>query len=211
MSDDRAAILRRRAFFVSSAVAVLGSCARTAPPAEPTSPPEINVPEGDPDAGATDAALPSSDRDAPRADGPPLDVPAGVSETAREKYERLASVMTRAYGILDQIEADLPSCSILDPSCEPRFRRVADQLNELDGLFQRFFVCGGASEEAKAYGEREKAHQEHYRKRRAGIEGQIESELSKDGERGRARWDALRREAYQAAPFPCLKFACPEW
>lgn len=140
MSDkpnDRATILRRRAFFVTSAVAALGSCARTTTPPAPAAPSVVSVPAADPDAGEpeTDAALPSPADAATHSDAPPLDVPAGVSETARQKYERLASVMTRAYRILDEIDAELPNCSILDASCEPRFRKIADKLHELDGAF----------------------------------------------------------------------------
>jgi hypothetical protein len=210
MSEDRAAILRRRAFFVSSALAALGSCGPTTPAVEPP-PTEVSVPRAAEDAGESDATLPPSDRDASRSDVPPLDVPAGVSDTARENYERLASVMTRAYAILDQIQADLPSCSILDAGCRPRYRRVADKLHELDGLFQRLFVCEGSSEEAKAYAARERAHEAYYRARRTKIETELESRLEKGGAPARARWQEQREQAYQAAPHPCLKFGCPDW
>lgn len=217
--DDRSAILRRRAFFVTSAMAALGACAtqRTADSKEPSPPPAtatVSVPRAPPDAGEpeVDAALP--ERDAALATGdvqPPLVIPAGVSDTARAKYERLVSTMTRAYALLDDIERWMPSCNILMPKCEPAFRRVAGQLHELDGMFQRMFVCHGSSEEAKTYGELERAHEQHYQKRRRVVLERIEASLAPHGDPARARWEKARQDAFSAAPHPCLKFGCPDW
>jgi hypothetical protein len=211
--DDRCTILRRRAFFVTSAVAAFGACART-PPAEPTSPaPVVSVPLAVEDAGEPpeDTAPPARDA-SPSAEGaPPLLVPAGVSDTARGNYERLVRTMTRAYGVLDEIDAAMPGCPVLSPKCVPRWRDVAEKLHELDGMFQRLFVCHGSSPEAKTYADIEQAHQQHYGKRRARIQEQLDALLERGGDPARARWEELKRDAFQAAPHPCLKFACPDW
>jgi hypothetical protein len=137
--DDRSTILRRRAFFVTSAVAAFGACART-PPAEPASPaPVVSVPLAVEDAGEPpeDAATPVRDASPSTEGPPPLVIPDGVSDTARGNYERLVRTMTRAYGVLDEIDAAIPSCPILSPKCVPRWRDVAEKLHELDGMFQR--------------------------------------------------------------------------
>jgi hypothetical protein len=119
--------------------------------------------------------------------------------------------MTRAYALLDDIERFMPSCNILQLKCEPAFRRVARQLHELDGMFQRMFVCQGSSEEAKTYGELERAHEQHYQKRRRAVLERIEASLAPHGEPARARWEKARQDAFAAAPHPCLKFGCPDW
>ncbi len=43
---------------------------------------------------------------------PPLDVPAGVSETAKSHYEALAQRMTRAHQILGEMEKSVPNRGI---------------------------------------------------------------------------------------------------
>ncbi len=215
-NDDRSAILRRRAFFVSSAMAALGACTRT-PPAEPEAPTPrvVSVPSVPQDAAVSseDAPAPESTADAaPDSDvAPPLIMPAAVSDTARAKYEQLISTMTRAYRVLDEIEADMPSCGISSAKCAPSYRRIATKLHELDGMFQRMFVCGGSSPEAKSYEDLARAHQRHYEKRRSNIQQRIDALLAADGESGKTLWQDFRRDAFQAAPHPCLKFGCPDW
>jgi len=211
--SDRLAVLQRRALFVGSALATLGSCARSTSPAEHAESPVVVVPDERSDAGESsgelaDAALPPrKEPTSSLGDMPPLEAPDGVPDSVRERYERLARVMTDAHRAVDDITSGVPSCDVT--SCEAQWRALATKVYELDGLFRFFFVCPGSSADAKAYGVRAEAHQQYYSERRARMDEKIATALG--GAAARKRWEELLREAGMANPMPCLSFACVDW
>jgi hypothetical protein len=207
---DKRAVLERRALFLGSALAALGGCARTTPPAEHADPAVVAVPtpgSATASAPSPDAGLPERGEKATLGDLPPLDVPDGASEAARQRYEHLARVMTDAHRAIDDISGSVPSCDV--GSCEQEWRALARKVFDLDGLFRFFYSCPGGSEEAKAYAERERAHVQHYSERRTAMDKQIADALGSDA--ARRRWDQLLDDVRTANPVPCLSFACRDW
>jgi hypothetical protein len=211
--DDRKAILRRRTFFVTSALAALGSCARTTPPAtEPNPENVVNVPVAEEDAGEVAESPPPAERDAAsHGDLPPLDVPDGVGEVAKRNYEVLYRVMKESHRLLGEIEAELPKCNILDSACEPRFARLATKFQEMDDQMSSMRACGGSSPEAKAYREREALHFRFLSERKSATLAEIDRLLAPGGGPASDRWKAQLEAAEAANPRPCLKYACPDW
>lgn len=209
--DDRAAVLRRRALFLGSTLAALGSCQKSGAPPPAAQGPVVAVPEGRAeDAGGTEpegGSLPGREGGQRPRDGmPTLDVPEGVSDTARRRYEDLARVMTRAHSLLDDIEAALPRCGIAD--CEDQWAGVARKLFELEDSQRFFFACGGTSEEAKAFARRHKEHTDFYNARYQEMEGRLRAML---GDAGRNRLQELLAEERRAHPRPCLSIRCVDW
>jgi hypothetical protein len=208
---DRALILRRRALFVGSTLAALGSCAREAPPAEHGKSETVMIPEADRDAagaaeGQDGAAVPPRVR--PSGDLPPFDTPPGVSGVARDNYEHLARTMQAAHRTLDELESAIPTCPISDPSCENRWRAVAERQYELENVFRFYHICPGRSEEARAFNERDKAHRAYFEARRSKLQARLEAAL---GAGGAQRFEQMLMDVRQARPVPCLSFACSDW
>ena len=204
---DKSAILRRRAFFVTSALAALGSCTREPTPAVTP----VVVPEPAPDAGveAMDAAPPSPERDSGEAELPSLEPPEGVSEAAQRYYQTLASKTKAAHEALDRIERALPkACDFGSAGCEPTWRSLADAFHDVERAMALYFVCPSESEDARAFKLVEKAHLDHLKQRRERVE---RAALERAGGANTARWEELKNQAAMAHPMPCLKFACPEW
>lgn len=203
-------MLERRALFLGSALAALGGCARSSPPAEHAGPAVVAVPTAataTAPATAADAGLPERGAEPAAGDLPPLDVPDGASEAAQQRYEHLARVMTDAHRAIDDISASVPRCDV--GSCEQEWRVLARKVFDLDGLFRFFYSCPGSSEEAKAYAAREQAHMKHYSERRTEMDEQIATALGSDA--SRRRWDQLLDDVRTANPVPCLSFACRDW
>lgn len=214
MDDDRAAILRRRALFLGSTVAALGSCARTAPPATEPARPVVAVskdvgdggPTAEPDAGE----LPPREAHEPElGDLPPLDVPGGVSETARRNYENLASTMQSAHRVLGEALAALPDCSVTSAACESRWHAMAEKYYELQNVLRFFHICPGHSPEAQAFAERERRHLDYFQARRKTLDAALEGRLVDDA--ARQRFGELLADVRSARPMPCLSFACGDW
>ena len=206
--DDRATILRRRALFLGSALATLGSCQQTGAPAETASGPVISVPTGEPeDAGVNDPEPPAGDAGPrPRGGMPSLEIPSGVSEAARSNYESLVTPMTRVHGLLDEIERVAPKCSM--SACEDQWELVAKKLFELDESFGFSYVCPGSSADAKAYFARQQEHMDFYEARRKDQTAWLSGRL---GEPGWARLQELVEKERYANPRPCLSYGCGDW
>lgn len=209
-ADDRRAIFHRRALFLGSALAALGSCQKTTTPTETAAGPVVAVPEGkQEDAGAvpeTDADVPPREGGGlPRGEMPSLEMPQGISELARGRYEHLYSTMKHSHELLDQIESEVPRCSI--ERCEGEWQPIAKKLFALDDGF-RFYGCPGSSAEAKAYGERQKEHFEFFDRRKKEVLAWLTTTL---GDAGFAKLDELVQKEHMANPRPCLSIACLDW
>lgn len=211
--DDKKAILRRRTFLVTSALAALG-CTKT-PPAttEPEKPEQVVVvPEAETDAGSTAEAPPPPDRQPSNlGDMPPTDVPPGVGEIAKRNYETLYRVMKASHEHLTAIETTIPSCNVLDAACEPKFAALATRFVAIEEEMFSMRACGGTSAEAKAYREREAAHQKYLAERKQRALDDIAKALAPGGTKATERWKALQASAEAANPRPCLRYACPDW
>ncbi|MBI4952680.1 MAG: hypothetical protein HY908_11650 [Myxococcales bacterium] len=209
MSDPhRAAILRRRALFVTSALGALG-CGGPRPPhpesGSTASGAVVSVPTASgesPLAPASASATTSSHAPAPVGKLPPLDVPADVSEAARPYFEHLAAAVPDVHAALDGLPVPR-DCPIDKPACEAAWKELAEGLVELDERIRRLEPrCAGSSADARRFEERLAAHRAHIAERRAALVAAVATT---------ARWVAMFEAAEQAAPRVCLKYACRDW
>lgn len=214
--DDRATILRRRAFFVTSALAAVG-CAPTPAPNTPggsssSDTSAVTVPSAVPAPGdASDGAAPPP-REPVSEPLPNMEIPAGVSDTARSRYEQLFKRMKEAHATLASVEKTVPDgCSPAEPKCAAAWRSVAEALQGLDVGFSKFLVCGGTSAEAKAFEARAEEHQKFLTERRQKLDERIAKAVAAGGQRAGSEWQRIKDDAENANPRPCLKFGCPDW
>lgn len=207
-ADDRAAVLRRRALFIGSTLAALGGCQKNSPPAEGAGGTIVRVPAGEPTVTEPDAGvLPTRGEGRPSRPGAPsLEIPTGLSEAGQSRYDALVRSMTRAYAMLDELEAELPSCAVA--RCEDQWQRTAAKLFQLHDSFRFSYSCPGSSEEAKAFELRQKEHTDYYQGRLRSLDELI---AQRAGDGGRARLDELLEQESAANPRPCLSFACMDW
>jgi hypothetical protein len=209
---DHRAILARRAALIASALAAVGCSSGGAPGAEaapgvvpiPT-PPEDGEPPPPPEAPAPQPPAPSQVGQAPS-----FVVPPGIGDTAKDNYQRLYARMERLYTLLDAAEADLPKeCPVLDPACKAKWTKLAEHLHEMRELLTFAYHCPGTSEEAVAFGVREKEHRDHYALRHKILEERIAAVLGTEA--AQTRWEEIQAEVNAAKPFPCLSYGCLDW
>jgi hypothetical protein len=209
--DDRRTILRRRAFFVTSALAALG-CARPATHADQSGN-TLQVPSTPSEPAGSDSSQPPDRTPAPnaRAGMPPTDVPDGVKPFTRSSYEHLYDVMAAFHGHIDSIEASIARCTNgFDKSCQTNeLPQIAKTLNAIDDTLERIHSCGGSSPEAKAYVLREAEHLRFAQDRRTRMEESLKQLLATGGAAAENSLKTLRDAA--AVPRPCLEYACPDW
>jgi hypothetical protein len=213
--DSRETILRRRKFFVSSAlgsaITVLTACPQQsnhqANQQTTSQTPVASVPAVG-SSGVPEPAPPAPEP-GPKVALPPLDVPAGVSDVAKGHYERLAQVVPEIHGHLDAAEAAIPSlCQIDDPKCSHAWSQIATHLaNAEDRRSDLSPRCSGSSADARAFDERLALHDKAIGDRMASIQRRLD-EILKTAEH-RKRWEEQRAAA--AVPQPCLKFRCDDW
>jgi hypothetical protein len=214
MNDDadRAQILRRRALFMSSALAALGCSGPAGSAKGAPVPPVVSVPP--PGAGAdagTEAPPKASPRSPPDGEMPPLDVPEGMGDDPRQQFDRLYGQVRDAHALLERLEKALPGdCTVTNAACDTRWRSIADGLLEYEEMF-RFMqpICKGSSAAAKLWEERARAHLEYLSKRRGRLDARIVELVQ--SEPARTRWDQHQQDAQLARPQICLSFACTDW
>ena len=216
--SDRAQILRRRAFFVSSALTALGCNNSGRPPegqpsstTDPTTPPVATAP---PTATSTATAEPTASASAtpePPSEGPDLSTPEGVGEVAAENYKRLREAVGEIRKSITELGATLPdSCRVTDQACDLQWRKLAEGLLEIDKSIRRLPPrCGGSSEEAKAFFKQREAARDDLQQRVAALSKRISALVATQAEK--ERWETHQADAKQANPEPCLKFACTDW
>jgi hypothetical protein len=211
--EDRKTILRRRAFFVTSALAALGGCARptTGPSATPGDDKTVQVPVAPDDPIEADAGEPPERAPSSARSGlPPTDVPDGVKPITRSYYENLYQVVADLHRHIDAIEASIGRCKGFDKDCEKnQLPQIATAMNAIDDTLERIQSCGGRSPEAKAYMVREAEHMGFASKRRGQMEDSLKQLLASGGAAAEKSLKSLREAG--AVPRPCLEYACPEW
>ena len=209
--DDRDLILRRRARFLSSALAALSGCAPT-PPAEHPEPGVVAVPSAEREEPPQGSPPPERERPPPRwGDMPPLDVPPGLDAEATRLLTDLAATMNDVHPELDAIEAGLRSdCRPEDPSCASHFKALLGKRRQIEGKlrFTRPF-CPAKSKDQELAVSRIDAHLDYIAKRNQAIDETIESLLARGGPDARSRWARYRSESFAAHPQICLSVACP--
>lgn len=213
MTKDRDVILKRRMFFVTSTLSLLG-CPQenTAPPAVSPTTPVASVPQTDsgPLPSGPQPAEPSPVPPDKATKLPPLDIPSDASDTAKRHYEWQATAIPKIHKDIDQLDALTTSlCDIDDTACDKTWGDVAkliikikEQRKDLEPR------CGrGTTADAQRFNERLDAHLAAIDKRLAPIQQRLDQKL--DTAARRNKWKA--HQDANAPPRVCLKFACPVW
>ena len=139
----------------------------------------------------------------PKATGRPgYEVPAGISDAAKERYERLHKFVKESHAMLDPVK--VPACKLAD--CEDDYRKAAQVMTDVTKDLRLFYMCPGSSEEAKAFEPHKQAHLKHLRERMATLD---EGLATAAGEQD--SWKKLKTDIAMSKPTPCLSFACPDW
>jgi hypothetical protein len=212
---DRARILRRRAAFIGSALAALG-CSRGSPPAKgpaPSGEPHavVSVPRATDEEPPGEVPPAAAERPKPPRSTPPLEVPEGVSEQARERFVRLATQMNEIYDFIDGIEVP-ERCDVTDAGCESAWRKLAEDLLDLEQKSRWIrSPCKGSSEAAKLHAQRAEQHAAHVAALRQEIAEKIESLIAAGGKSAQEGWAKIERDARRARPVVCLSFGCVDW
>lgn len=206
--STRTRILRRRAAFLTSTLAVIGcgGPTRTQPAPAP-----VTVPSGSAQPEEPDPGPPEAPPTAGRSGMPSLEVPEDINEQAHERFVGMVKQVQELHATLDEVEDTLGQrCSVLDPACEPTWRELAKQLLQVNGEFRwMHVVCKGSSEGAKLFEERQDEHREFLQKRVNELLSSIESGFSSRDEL--KRWKALWDEEELARPQICLSYGCSDW
>lgn len=208
--DDRETVLRRRAFFIGSALSIAG-CGPSAQPAEPPPQPvAVDAPDDTAPAPSTSATAAVPDRpDAPpdNAAGPDMTIPDGVSDEMRKNYERLNARTKAAGDRITGARERLPTCMVNE--CAKDWQALAEWLNPPGRKFDSF-MCGKAvSDEGKQFDIRMADHNKWIQAQNAALQEAIASKLTSDGHR--KQWEQFQDDARNAKPNVCLKFACPDY
>jgi hypothetical protein len=206
---DKSAILRRRAFFVGSALtAALTGCPKDPGP-QPGVKPTVGVePEASTELPAPTGVVTVGSAE-PGEKMPSLEVPSDVSATARENFTALAAEVPPIHKELDEASAALDGiCDIHDASCNDAWLAVAKHFGRIDVQMDNLAPrCPGSSADAKRFEQRLAEHRAYIQKRRRAIEARIAA-AAKDSA-GEAKWkDHL---AAAVVPRPCLDFSCKDW
>jgi len=135
---------------------------------------------------------------------PGYDVPEGVSEEAKKRYDRLHRFMKESHRRLDPVLADIPDCPLR--TCEPRYRKAATVLADLRKDQRLFYICPGKSDEAKAFQPHYEAHKKHLQERLEKLDRELKKASGDED-----AYQALLKDIAMSKPVPCLSFACPEW
>lgn len=209
IGDARAAILRRRAFFISSVTALVGCDPK--PSAPPPSPEPVAIPPGGGELPEPSGKPGSGTRERP-GKMPPLDVPAGINDAARRQFEHLARSIPELHARFDEIAKSLPSdCPIAEDRCAERWSALARALVEIEERMPQNPVCPGTSEGAKLYQARLDAHRAYLEDRRRATSLRLMEAIAPASDEGKRRWAAHMDKAKSAYPRVCLNYSCQDW
>ena len=213
--DDRDHILRRRAFYVGSALSLAGCTPAAQEPATPRTEPAPVAVAAEPE--PTSAAAPASpppraETPAPTGGPPPTDIPEGVPDKIRSMYESLYRHAARGQKEIARVAGTIPTCTIGSPGCDAAWKKfAAEQLVLKDVASSPDGPCDTAvTPEGKVYEKRRNAHVAYLDSLTARLEADVVSLVS-GTPGGPKRWEAYKEQARLANPEPCLNFACPEY
>jgi hypothetical protein len=206
-ASERAAILRRRAFFVGSALTALTACPQQQQ--QSSGAPVVGVEPAPAGSQPESPAQPTSQPAAKPAKMPSIEIPDGVGKVAHAHYEGLVGQVKRIHAELDAANQALDdACDITDPQCDATWQLVAKHLVRAEDMTQDLEpLCPGSSDEAKAFEARVAEHSAFIEGRREALKKRLQVLLQKGS--ARDRWAAHRAEA--AVPRPCLDYSCDDW
>jgi hypothetical protein len=198
--ENRRIILRRRAAFLTGALAVATGCDKnTAPPPEPTG---VVIGDPDPTSGMPTAA--PSTPDAPptaKMDPPPsTEIPETDCEGDRTELLALKREFDSIYAELGKLHDALPSgCALTDESCVPKHKPLAKRFAAVrERLGDMFGLCSCPAPIKREYASQ---HQAAARQRLELIRTRIVDAAGSTEAAGQ-KWDELVRN--EATPRPCL-------
>lgn len=207
---DRRHILERRALFVSSSLALLSCGPKPQADPPPGKNPDVTVPS-QPNTITSASAAQTPPRPPARPPQPPAgEIPAGVSDIARQNYERLFSMIKDQNERLEKAENAVPDpCDPGQAGCEAKFREVADILLDYERSQHFGYFCPGSSEEAKNFAQTTEQMRQQVAERYQALTRRIRAAMkSNDPEKS---WRDIQQKAYMAHPFPCLSIVCKDW
>jgi len=215
--SERAAIMRRRAMFLSSTLATL-SCSSSGPGADVPEP-VVQIPQPSATVQASTTTEPSVPTTPPKVKGleswqqveakaPPLSVPAGAPPGDKSELESMSKVLAPSYAILESVWSSAPlDCDYGQPKCDQRwsaFEKAMEKLEQrIDGMEP---LCGPAYDRTVAT-VRYRTHMSYLRNRHR--------QLREAADRTIKTWGEKQHAAYVAAnPLkvmmrPCLSCAAP--
>lgn len=211
---DRAAILARRAMFITTALAALGCTPQGTGPQTPPATPAVSSAAQPPAPNATPTPPPSDPPPtnppaAPRsfADierlAPPRTASAKLPADEKAELDELAETLAPAYERLARAYESTPiACSPDDPKCEPTWARVVDDLRVVrDAIEDPLCGMGGSAGKLQRFTQ----HQAFLSQQATAIE----AELAAAARRWRAEGKWAAWTEIISPPQPCLKCAPP--
>lgn len=218
--EDRAAILARRALFVTSAISVLScSSAETATNTGGTSSASGQAPSGAPTTGPSttgSAAAPSAAFPAfadTMKGAPPRGAPTSLPPEILAEAEDLEKQLDEAYGKLSPLftpKAEL--CDAADPGCKPAWRALGEAFQDARDVLRRFNggPCGRWSGALGTLAKRRRAHQAFMEKKLDELEELYAGLALSRSAQGEQVWRGIAANTKTPPPMPCLKCMPPK-
>jgi hypothetical protein len=205
----RAAILRRRAFFVGSALTALTGCPQPSETPRKADPVVGVEPESASASLPAGSGVSTTSSSTPASKMPSLEIPQDAKGAALAHYQTLAKRVPAIHVDFDAASSALSGiCDITDPKCDDRWLKVAKHIAAADEAhFDLAPRCPGTSKQAKAYEKRLAEHQAFIADRKKAIEGRINALLQDAA--AQSKWKVHKASA--SVPRPCLDYACSDW
>ncbi len=209
--DPKAAILARRAIFLSTALVTVGCPSKEEPPTEPD--------ETDPTAAPAKRkrkkkAAPDVEANTPwkhvMANAPPLDVPTVLSTNEQARITEIGARLEKRYELIRAVWEQTPECDPTAPPCAD-WKKVAEAAQQMyRGLDNPlpFMSCSGARGDTATVNARRRAHQAYTRSLVEHIESRLSKLALKHGPRATSAWNGMLKTAKEPPPRPCLS-PCP--
>ncbi|MCS6898509.1 MAG: hypothetical protein RMJ98_02130 [Myxococcales bacterium] len=202
--NDREQILRRRAVFLSSALAVLAGCERQGG----TAPPPVTALMPEAFAGGTPLTPSPEGPGLPPPEEPPpsLEPPLEVGKYRKIGVD-LAELLREMRREIEEIEQSFPrECQ---DGCQSTLKPLADKLRAFTSNLRDLSpLCPPSSPEGRALDKWQKEHLRYLQRRLVRIEEAAKALAQRyEGQAGEATWTALRRE--EMRPMVCL--SCARW
>jgi outer membrane protein OmpA-like peptidoglycan-associated protein len=202
-NGHRAAILTRRAAYLTAALAAMGC-----PSQGPTEP------------GGTTATGTNRDKEEPPPENPPplatsweevmkqappRDVPAEISARERTWLEGAMRSIDAEYEALRAVWVAAPDCDPTAAECKA-WKELGDKAAQVYRLTEHVPIspCPGANGKTASVLERQRAHQRYIASLIARVEQHLDGLASRYGKGGGEEWGRLLTEAKKPPPRPCL-------
>lgn len=197
-------VLRRRARFVATALALAG-CTREKPPNVEPVPAHEGKPT--PSGSATASALPASPGVAAPPDRPPLT--AKVSASAKADLDAIVKRLQSLHDAIDASARALPrKCDLADATCLAEVRAYVMKLGDHRDAIPEGPRCPPKGADAIALDKLRADHAAWFVKWLDAIDARLDALYAGSADAGGVL-SGLRAQAADAHPQPCLKYSCP--